>query len=108
VQVYTSNLPDSYLDTQTSDMAIRSFYVGTTSAEKMNLNTLYHFYISSPKWNSTKTKHREIAYELQQWQKSGSKERNPWSVGVTIGASTKAELVVFGIGSQHATFDRSY
>jgi hypothetical protein len=105
---WTSNLPDSYLDTQTSDMAIRSFYVGTTSAEKMNLNTLYHFYISSPKWNSTKTKHREIAYELQQWQKSGSKERNPWSVGVTIGASTKAELVVFGIGSQHATFDRSY
>jgi hypothetical protein len=104
-----SNMPDAYLDTQASDFSVRSYCVGTTSAEEFNLNTTYYFQIVTKKWNSTKAKHRKLEYVLQHWGISGSVEGNPWSVGVTSSQNdTKDELFVFTLGQQSASFYSYY
>jgi len=101
---WASNMPNAYLDTQTSDGSERAYTVGSTGAELFSQNVIYYTRIRSAKWTPSADNQKDLSYGLEHWDRSGSIESWPWSVGVLAGIFSKEEVQVISLGGRRAPY----
>lgn len=106
--LYSSTLPDSYVDSQSSDGDERAYTIGSTSAEDLDQNTEYRSVLIVKRWNSDSSTYKQMEYKFQYWDSSLSIEGWAWSVGTLAGINEDFEDIYEDMGDISAPVNNSY